>query len=108
MGSWSLSTALGLKLDVHYGKLTAMFFQGAVKTLLIAAAMSSVLAFLPDGAAAQESYPNCELVQNLFEQIECFSSLAVEKKDMAVCDGALHEGVRYQCYAVFAEKLGRW
>jgi hypothetical protein len=48
------------------------------------------------------------LSKGTVEQIGCFSDLAVNNKDAAACDAAKHEGVRYQCYAVTAEKLGDW
>jgi hypothetical protein len=58
-------------------------------------------------AWAQGSVEEC-LAQGLIEQITCLSDLAAAKKDPSLCDAAKHEGVKYQCYAVAAEKLGDW
>ena len=45
---------------------------------------------------------------NVFEQIICLTDRAVELNDVAVCDRSKHVGVKYQCYAIFAEKVGNW
>jgi hypothetical protein len=45
---------------------------------------------------------------NVFEQIKCLTNRAVELKDVAVCDRSKHVGVKYQCYAIYAEKVGNW
>ncbi len=47
-----------------------------------------------------------ENVENVFERIECYATLATDKDDPSVCDQASHEGVKYQCYAVLAERRG--
>jgi hypothetical protein len=44
--------------------------------------------------------------RDLFEQITCLVELAVHEEDVSICDAATHGGVRYQCYAMVAEKLG--
>ncbi len=56
---------------------------------------------------AQEPTEEC-LALGILEQIGCFSDLAAKEEDASACDAAEHEGVRYQCYAVAAEKLGDW
>jgi hypothetical protein len=43
--------------------------------------------------------------RDLFEQITCLVDLAVDEEDVSICDAATHGGVRYQCYAMVAEKL---
>ncbi len=48
------------------------------------------------------SAPQCEDVENLFQRIECYASLATDKDDPSVCGQSSHEGVKYQCYAVLA------
>lgn len=58
-------------------------------------------------AWAQGSAEEC-FAQGIIDQIRCLSDLAARKKDASVCDIASHEGVKYQCYAVAAEKLGDW
>jgi len=45
----------------------------------------------------------CASYENLFEQISCYAAVAKKTNDLAPCDQAVHEGVRYQCYAIFAE-----
>jgi hypothetical protein len=42
-------------------------------------------------------------MSNPFRQISCYAAAAEAAGDVSVCDQAQHEGVRYQCYAVFAE-----
>jgi hypothetical protein len=66
-----------------------------------------VIALSAQLAWAQGSAEEC-LTQGIIEQIGCLSDLAARKKDASVCGAASHEGVRYQCYAVAAEKLGHW
>jgi hypothetical protein len=56
---------------------------------------------------AQDSVEEC-LSKGILDQIGCLSDLAAKKKDASVCDATPHEGVKYQCYAVAAEKLGDW
>jgi len=58
----------------------------------------------PDGAAdGSASAVGCAEL-DLLSQVGCFADLAVESGDLGPCDGAAHEGVRYQCYAVVAER----
>ena len=45
----------------------------------------------------------CASDKNLFEQISCYAAAAKATNDLAACDRASHDGVRYQCYAIFAE-----
>ena len=46
---------------------------------------------------------SCEKKKNLFNQILCYTALATKLDDVSICDAASHEGVRYQCYAIYAE-----
>lgn len=41
---------------------------------------------------------------DLLERVGCFADLAVREGDLGGCDAAAHEGVKYQCYAVVAER----
>jgi len=45
----------------------------------------------------------CSSYKNPFEQISCYATAAKEINGLAPCDYASQEGVRYQCYAIFAE-----
>ena len=53
--------------------------------------------------AAKINDDECASIKNSFEQISCYVNLAKKLNELAVCDKASHEGVRYQCYALFAE-----
>ena len=57
----------------------------------------------------QIAYPqvteSCIDKADVFEQIKCLTDQAVELNDVAVCDRSKHVGVKYQCYAIYAEKL---
>ena len=65
----------------------------------------NVLLFIPDATALGTPASNDECISkpNLFEQISCYAAAAKTNNDLAGCDQASHEGVRYQCYAIFAE-----
>ena len=60
----------------------------------------------------QIAYPqvteSCIDKADVFEQIKCLTDRAVELNDVAVCDRSKHVGVKYQCYAIYAEKAGNW
>ena len=58
-------------------------------------------------AYAQVTKP-CMDKANVFEQIKCLTDRAVELKNVAVCDQSKHVGVKYQCYAIYAERVGNW
>ncbi len=64
----------------------------------------------PDSALgakhAAVSTAQCENLENLFKQIDCYATAAIEDADPSVCELASNEGVKYQCYAVVAERLG--
>ena len=45
----------------------------------------------------------CASYENLFEQVVCYAGAAKTINDLNPCDQAMHDGVRYQCYAIFAE-----
>jgi hypothetical protein len=78
---------------------------GAVLSLIF---LSLPVVLLPAQlAGARSSAEEC-LTKGIIEQIGCLSDLAAGEKDASVCDAAAHEGVKYQCYAVAAEKLGHW
>jgi hypothetical protein len=54
-------------------------------------------------SGAAPNIDGCAAHKNLFEQISCYAAGAKAADDPAPCDQAAHEGVRYQCYAIFAE-----
>ena len=60
----------------------------------------------------QIAYPqateSCIDKEDVFEQIKCLTDRAVELNDVAVCDRSKHVGVKYQCHAIYAEKVGNW
>jgi len=58
-------------------------------------------------AYSQEA-ESCINKANLLEQIKCLTDRAVKIKDVAVCDRSKHVGVKYQCYAMYAEKVENW
>jgi hypothetical protein len=74
--------------------------------LLLAALALSVWALPARGEAALYEPAACLENKDLFEQITCLVELAVRENDDTICDAAIHTGVRYQCYAMVAEKLG--
>jgi hypothetical protein len=46
----------------------------------------------------------CEKKENLLDQILCFAALATKHDDFLICNAASHEGVKYQCFAIYAER----
>lgn len=46
----------------------------------------------------------CSDIANAIERTLCFADRAVEAGSTSPCDEASREGVRYQCYAVYAER----
>lgn len=69
--------------------------------------ISLSILLLSSFSSAVDKVEEC-LKKGIFEQIGCLSDLAAKNGDASVCDSAAHEGVRYQCYAVTAEKIGDW
>lgn len=53
--------------------------------------------------AYSKSVDDCASSSNLIEQISCYASLAKADNNLFYCDKAAHKGVRYQCYAIYAE-----
>ena len=53
-----------------------------------------------------ETSSQCEDTENLLERIECYATLATDEDDPYVCGRSSHEDVKYQCYAVLAERRG--
>ena len=53
-----------------------------------------------------EASSQCEDTENLLERIECYATLATDEDDPSVCGQSSHEGVKYQCYAILAERRG--
>lgn len=49
----------------------------------------------------------CGKKKNLIDQILCYAALATKLDDVSVCDAASHDGVRYQCYAIYAERRSK-
>jgi hypothetical protein len=76
------------------------------RSVLVFAALVISLSLSPQACAADNA-SEC-LEKGIFKQISCLSDLAASKGRASVCDAAEHEGVKYQCYAVAAEKLGDW
>ena len=52
---------------------------------------------------AKGNIDRCASYENLFKQVSCYAAAAKTKNDLAPCKKAAHDGVRYQCYAIFAE-----
>ena len=46
----------------------------------------------------------CGKKENIFDQILCYATLATKHDNVSICKAASHEGVRYQCYAIYAER----
>ena len=46
----------------------------------------------------------CGKKKNLIDQTLCYAALATKHDDVSICNAASHEGVRYQCYAIYAER----
>lgn len=46
----------------------------------------------------------CEDLENLLERIECYVTVATDEDDPSLCGQSSHEGVKYQCYAILAER----
>jgi hypothetical protein len=68
--------------------------------------LCSFLIITLDASVASGAEPNidaCAARKNLLEQISCYAAKAKAADDPAPCDQAALEGVRYQCYAIFAE-----
>jgi hypothetical protein len=49
----------------------------------------------------------CGKKKNLIDQLLCYAALATKLDDVSICDAASHEGVRYQCYAIYAERRSK-
>lgn len=60
-----------------------------------------IISFATD--AASTNVEECTSKSGLIEQISCYVSYAKAENDLSHCDKAAHEGVRYQCYAIYAE-----
>ena len=46
----------------------------------------------------------CEATENVIERIECYVEFATDNDDPSVCGQSTDEGVKYQCYAIVAER----
>ena len=46
----------------------------------------------------------CGKKKNLIDQLLCYAALATKLDDVSICNAASQEGVRYQCYAIYAER----
>ena len=55
--------------------------------------------------AASTNENECASYKSLLDQVSCYASLAKTTNNLAPCDQAEHKGVRYQCYAIFAEHI---
>lgn len=56
------------------------------------------------GDEITEQARQCSGVEDIFDRIQCFVDRALEAKTFTACDEANEQAVRYQCYAVFAER----
>lgn len=56
-----------------------------------------------DQASAVERV--CADLENPVDRILCFADRAADESDARRCDDALSDAIRYQCYAVFAERV---
>ncbi len=54
--------------------------------------------------ASAGAVTDCESLAGPIEQIECYVDHATRTGDPEICREASHEGLRYQCFAVVAEK----
>jgi len=57
----------------------------------------------PITLGTNDNIDECASYENLFEQVSCYAAAAKTINDLAPCNQAVHEGVRYQCFAIFAE-----
>lgn len=57
----------------------------------------------PPPPAVAKATP-CAEIEDPFEQIDCYVTLATSSDDPSACNQAAHEGVKYQCYAILAER----
>jgi hypothetical protein len=73
--------------------------------IMLFAALALLVWVLPARVEALNGPAACLEDRDHFEQITCLSELAVAKEDVSICDAATNEGLRYQCYAMVAEKL---
>ncbi len=53
--------------------------------------------------SADTNDQDCSSKKNPFEQLSCYATMAKATNNLNACDQAAHAGVRYQCYAIFAE-----
>lgn len=60
----------------------------------------------PGPKSGAVSAAQCERIENVFKQIECYVTLATDEEDPSMCGLSSHDGVKYQCYAILAERLG--
>jgi len=55
-------------------------------------------------AAESTARTDCPTIENVVDQILCFADEAEAAGRLAACDAASAEGVRFQCYAIYAER----
>lgn len=79
-------------------RLSDVSFRFPLRTLLFVWAVPTL--------GATGDIDECASYKNLIEQISCYTAVAKASNDWAPCDRASHEGVRYQCYSIFAEYSG--
>lgn len=63
----------------------------------------AALIFPLAATAIDEHADECASPSNPFEQVSCYAAAARTGNKLSACDRAGHEGVRYQCYEIFAE-----
>ena len=64
--------------------------------------VGAILMTVETAQAAPKTLAECAEA-GVIEQITCFTNAAKRHEDLTVCDQAEHTGVRYQCYALYAE-----
>lgn len=74
-----------------------------VRADTIAKSTSSLENGPPEGVTSRAGV-RCDTVSSPIGRITCLADAASESRELTICDRASQEGVRYQCYAVYAER----
>jgi hypothetical protein len=61
-----------------------------------------MLTFFWNGFAEAKDPLECKEIKHVMDRLLCFGDAAKSENDLTICDQAGHEGVRYQCYYIFA------
>lgn len=87
-------------LDAQHGASRTLRSKAMSSRIVIGA---SLFLGAVSACSAAANTDECASRKNLFVQVSCYAAAAKATNDLAACDQASHEGVRYQCYAIFAE-----